>query len=351
MSIKKITDSNIEIADVTTNNVSTSKHGFAPKGNGSVTSYLNGNGAYSTPRGGGIVSPSSTLKAGSIIGIYRNTDVLYCTTSEPHGLSNGTQVTIQAENPDFVIQTPASVTVSSTTEFSIPIASVGSDTLAVTEFGIWSDYSASYITGDLWVDTSSSLSYLWFWNGSAWTKTNNIYYPGLNKIDGSLIADDSLLGNHLMEKTITTNKLADNVGSDLDISLNNTVSILGGALSDYQTFITNQDYIPTLDASGLILTIIAEQFNIDPGFLLLNNYLRIDANNNLVIGTVDSQLILKMETTDPPRIGFYQNDILIGEFANNQLKSLSSIEINNSLKIGNFAFAVRSNGNLGFGKA
>ena len=46
------TDANLSTSDITTNNVSTSKHGFAPKGDGSTTTFLNANGAYSTPSAG-----------------------------------------------------------------------------------------------------------------------------------------------------------------------------------------------------------------------------------------------------------------------------------------------------------
>lgn len=61
------TDRNIKIIDVTTNNVSSSKHGFAPKGDGSTTTFLNGNGAYSTPAGGsgasiGLIQAMSIFK-------------------------------------------------------------------------------------------------------------------------------------------------------------------------------------------------------------------------------------------------------------------------------------------------
>lgn len=48
-----ITETKISLTDTTTHNVSSSKHGFAPKGDGSTTTFLNGNGAYSTPSGTG----------------------------------------------------------------------------------------------------------------------------------------------------------------------------------------------------------------------------------------------------------------------------------------------------------
>ena len=44
-------DANLVTTDVTTNNVSTSKHGFAPKAPSDATKYLDGTGAYSVPAG------------------------------------------------------------------------------------------------------------------------------------------------------------------------------------------------------------------------------------------------------------------------------------------------------------
>ena len=57
-----ISDATITTSDITTNNVSTTKHGFAPKGDGDTAKFLNANGAYSVPAGGGtgdVVGPGS----------------------------------------------------------------------------------------------------------------------------------------------------------------------------------------------------------------------------------------------------------------------------------------------------
>lgn len=48
-----VTDALLSTSDVTTNNVSTSKHGFAPKAPNDATKYLDGTGAWSVPAGGG----------------------------------------------------------------------------------------------------------------------------------------------------------------------------------------------------------------------------------------------------------------------------------------------------------
>lgn len=51
--ITPTTDQNLVTTDVTTNDVSTSKHGFAPKAPNDATKFLDGTGAYSTPAGSG----------------------------------------------------------------------------------------------------------------------------------------------------------------------------------------------------------------------------------------------------------------------------------------------------------
>lgn len=70
-----ISDETISITDITANNVSTSSHGFAPKGNGSSTAFLNGTGAYSTPTGSGNVSTSGTPVVSDFAKFANGTDI------------------------------------------------------------------------------------------------------------------------------------------------------------------------------------------------------------------------------------------------------------------------------------
>ncbi len=49
----QVLDSDLSTSDITTNNVSTAKHGFAPKLPNDATKYLDGTGAYTVPAGGG----------------------------------------------------------------------------------------------------------------------------------------------------------------------------------------------------------------------------------------------------------------------------------------------------------
>src|SRR4051812_12856166 len=46
-----VSDATISTSDITTNDVSTSKHGFTPKLPNDATKFLNGIGAFSTPSG------------------------------------------------------------------------------------------------------------------------------------------------------------------------------------------------------------------------------------------------------------------------------------------------------------
>ena len=55
-----ISDATITTTDVTTNNATTSKHGFLKKLSNVATEYLDGTGNWSVPAGGGTVTPTST---------------------------------------------------------------------------------------------------------------------------------------------------------------------------------------------------------------------------------------------------------------------------------------------------
>jgi hypothetical protein len=56
-----VTDANLVTSDITTNDVSTTKHGFAPKLPGNTTTFLRGDGTYATPASGSSTIPQSDL--------------------------------------------------------------------------------------------------------------------------------------------------------------------------------------------------------------------------------------------------------------------------------------------------
>jgi hypothetical protein len=62
-----VKDSDLSTSDITTNDVSTSKHGFAPKAPNDATKYLDGTGAYSVPTGAGLAKFASPQKTGLLL--------------------------------------------------------------------------------------------------------------------------------------------------------------------------------------------------------------------------------------------------------------------------------------------
>lgn len=74
-----LTESDLSLSNVTTADVSTARHGFAPKAPNDETKFLDGTGAYSVPPGGGtisnITSTASTITVGSPAGPTTNVDL------------------------------------------------------------------------------------------------------------------------------------------------------------------------------------------------------------------------------------------------------------------------------------
>ncbi|HEV2349017.1 MAG TPA: hypothetical protein VG028_04125 [Terriglobia bacterium] len=73
-------DVDLSFTDVTTNNSSTTAHGFLPKLNNVSTNFLNGTGAWSTPAGGGNVSASGSPAANQVAYFSSSNDITGTTT-------------------------------------------------------------------------------------------------------------------------------------------------------------------------------------------------------------------------------------------------------------------------------
>lgn len=101
-----VTEAKQTLADNTTNDVSTSKHGYAPKGDGSTTKFLNANGAYSTPSAaaGGAVSlietqtPTGTTVTFSSLGSYTHLMILYSGRGDTSATSANIQLTFNNDS-------------------------------------------------------------------------------------------------------------------------------------------------------------------------------------------------------------------------------------------------------------
>jgi len=78
-----ISDATITTTDITTNNVSITKHGFAPKAPNNTTQFLRGDGTWATPSSGGLTyfteaqntaSPNATVNVDSLTAIASTTN-------------------------------------------------------------------------------------------------------------------------------------------------------------------------------------------------------------------------------------------------------------------------------------
>lgn len=90
-------DSDLSLSDITTNDVSITKHGFAPKLPNDVTKFLDGTGAYSVPGGGGgggdftkldevvTAGGAATVSFAGISGSYRSLRLDYTAKSTDTG--------------------------------------------------------------------------------------------------------------------------------------------------------------------------------------------------------------------------------------------------------------------------
>lgn len=101
-----ISDATITTTDILTNDVSTSKHGFAPKGNGSTTAYLNGNGTYSTPAG---TTSTISFLSGNVI----NNNAPANTIADVTGLSFPVVANSTYRFKFFIVYTSAATTTGS----------------------------------------------------------------------------------------------------------------------------------------------------------------------------------------------------------------------------------------------
>jgi hypothetical protein len=89
-----VTDANLTTTDITTNNVSTTKHGFAPKLPGNTTTFLRGDGTYATPASGGLTefteaentaTPNATVPVNSLTPVTATTNADFALRPKGNG--------------------------------------------------------------------------------------------------------------------------------------------------------------------------------------------------------------------------------------------------------------------------
>jgi len=93
--IKDAADSLVTLTDVTTNNVSTTKHGFAPKLPGNTTTFLRGDGQYAAPAISGVAAQDRSTSQTSVTNTTTETTIYsYTVPGGTLGTSNMLRLTI-----------------------------------------------------------------------------------------------------------------------------------------------------------------------------------------------------------------------------------------------------------------
>ncbi|MGN1269345.1 MAG: hypothetical protein ACI4UU_00520 [Clostridia bacterium] len=219
--------------------------------------------------------------------------------------------------------------------------------------------------GDLWIDTLNN-NKLYRYNGTNWIPVydtrvdiieNNVETISKRTVDIS--TDLGEVKQTVTETTTVLTNLQQNI-EEVTNSLDNNIDILssemqkkledlGKALTDYQVSVSTQFEQTNTDFNFLFNQIIESIANNEEGtnekFAEITKYIRFE-DGNIILGRSDNELILKIQND---RISYQQNGSEVAYFSNNQLY-VTKIEVTESLKIGNFAFIPRANGNTSFKK-
>lgn len=149
----------------------------------------------------------------------------------------------------------------------------------------------------------------------------------------------------LVEVTTSLDNNMDILNADLqkqleDLSIN---------LQGYQATVSTQFEQTATDYTFLFNTLIENINTTAEGnsekFAEISKYIRFE-DGNIILGESNNELILKIQND---KISYQQNGSEVAYFSNNQLY-VTKIEITDSLKIGNFIFVPRNNGNTSFKK-
>jgi hypothetical protein len=121
-SFSAVVEADITLSNNTTNNVSTTKHGFAPILPNDATKFLDGTGAYSTPTGSGTVTHTGTLTLHALMLGNGSADItalasLGTTTTVLHGNAAG--------DPSFSAVVEADITLANNTTNNVSITKHG----------------------------------------------------------------------------------------------------------------------------------------------------------------------------------------------------------------------------------
>lgn len=170
---RPVTEAMQSLSDVTTNNVSITKHGYAPKAPNVATQYLDGTGAYSTPAGTGIAATIFDAKGDLISASAADTPAILTAGTDGYILT-----TDSGETTGLKWVAPTSVSTGSITE--IEAGSIAAATTHVID-----DIPGTYRHLKLVVT-----------NASCDTTTRSIRLEASTD-NGSTYFTDGVFGNHI----------------------------------------------------------------------------------------------------------------------------------------------------------
>ncbi len=127
----QVADADLSVTDITTNNASTSAHGFLKKLDGTATHYMGGDGNWTTPAGAGNVTHTGTLTANELVVGNGSADIKVVAATDgqiPIGKSSDGTVTlgtITAGSGVTVTNGAASITLTATGAVTVAVAPQG----------------------------------------------------------------------------------------------------------------------------------------------------------------------------------------------------------------------------------
>ncbi len=184
-------------------------------------------------------------------------------------------------------------------------------------------------TSYMWLDISVEPPLLKRWNGTEWVTVND-QSIAITMLEQRYTADIQSTEQAITEKLTSgyyTKADTDALVSEVSTEWKQTAE---GFEMNFSNIEKNLDDVAN---------------SADVRFQEISSYIRYE-DGNIILGRSDSPLILRIEND---RIAFIQNNSEVAYFSDNKL-FVTDGEFINSIKIGNFAYIPRNNGNLSFNK-
>lgn len=184
----------------------------------------------------------------------------------------------------------------------------------------------------LWLDTSLEPPIFKRWNGEEWEKISDTA-----SIDESIVLLEQNLSTSIAE---TSNGILTTVSEQYYLK-GETDALINEVSTDFEQ--TKNSFEMRFNTFNQNLNDVIN--GTDAQFQDISKYIRFE-DGNIILGEVNNELTLKIQND---RISFLESNAEVAYFSNKKLY-VTDADFLNSLKLGNFQFLPRSNGNLSFKK-